>query len=61
MGVPVAAGAGRAYELYREFRTQRKALNVLSVLRRTVEQESSYARPAPAALRGISHAKTFVG
>ena len=42
---------GGAYELYREFRTQRKALNVLSVLRRTVEQESSYgppgSRPAP--------------
>ncbi len=27
-------------KFYREFRTQRKALNVLSVLRRTVEQET---------------------
>ncbi|MDY4863077.1 MAG: hypothetical protein SO151_02350, partial [Collinsella sp.] len=33
-------GPGAASEIYREFRTQRKALNVLSVLRRTVEQQT---------------------
>ena len=45
-----------AYEVYREFRTQRKALNVLSVLRRTVEQETSYA-----ALPGASKRATPLG
>ena len=42
---------GGAYELYREFRTSRRALNVLSVRAGLPEQESSYAppgaRPAP--------------
>ncbi|WP_222847478.1 MULTISPECIES: hypothetical protein, partial [Collinsella] len=32
----------------------RKALNVLSVLRRTVEQESSYAPPGSRGSRGVS-------
>ena len=35
--------AGSAGKVYREFRTNRRPLNVLSVLRRTVEQETSYA------------------
>ena len=44
--VPGAARAPTAaYELYREFRTQRRPLNVAFVLRRTVEQETLY--PAP--------------
>ncbi len=44
--VPGAARApAAAYELYREFRTQRRPLNVAFVLRRTVEQETLY--PAP--------------
>ena len=43
---------GGTYELYREFRTQRKALNVLSVLRRTVEQESSYVPPGSRSAQG---------
>ena len=38
-----AGGAG--YKVYREFRTQRRPLNVAFVLRRTVEQETLY--PAP--------------
>ena len=55
MGVPrERREPGGAYELYREFRTQRKALNVLSVLRRTVEQESSYAPPGSRRSRGAS-------
>jgi len=42
--VPDAARApAAAYELYREFRTNRRPLNVASVVSRTVEQESSYA------------------
>ena len=36
---------GGAYELYREFRTSRRALNVLSVRAGLPEQESSYAPP----------------
>ena len=40
---PPTGGAG--YKLYREFRTQRRPLNVAFVLRRTVEQETLY--PAP--------------
>ena len=58
--VPGAARApAAAYELYREFRTQRKALNVLSVLRRTVEQESSYAPPGSRRSRGHLSCKNF--
>ena len=36
---------GAGYKVYREFRTQRRPLNVAFVLRRTVEQETLY--PAP--------------
>ena len=36
---------GRIYKVYREFRTQRRPLNVAFILRRTVEQETLY--PAP--------------
>ncbi len=58
-----SSGAGRTpaaiYELYREFRTQRKALNVLSVLRRTAEQESSYAPPGSRDSRGHLSCKNF--
>ena len=36
-----------AYELYREFRTNRRPLNVASVVSRTVEQESSYKAAGP--------------
>ena len=44
--VPGAARAPTAaYELYREFRTNRRPLNVASVVSRTVEQETLY--PAP--------------
>ena len=32
-------GPGAASEIYREFRTSRRALNVLSVVSRTVEQQ----------------------
>ena len=39
--VPGAARApAAAYELYREFRTNRRPLNVASVVSRTVEQET---------------------
>ena len=46
--VPGAARApAAAYELYREFRTNRRPLNVASVVSRTVEQESSYGAAGP--------------
>ena len=46
--VPGAARAPTAaYELYREFRTNRRPLNVASVVSRTVEQESSYGAAGP--------------
>ena len=38
-------GRGAGYKVCREFRTQRRPLNVAFVLRRTVEQETLY--PAP--------------
>ena len=40
-----ASVQAEAYKVYREFRTQRRPLNVAFVLRRTVEQETLY--PAP--------------
>ena len=51
--VPDAARApAAAYELYREFRTNRRPLNVASVVSRTVEQETSSV-PAPRETGGI--------
>ena len=51
--VPGAARApAAAYELYREFRTNRRPLNVASVVSRTVEQETSSV-PAPRETGGI--------
>ena len=47
------------YKVYREFRTSRRALNVLSVLRRTVEQESSYAPPGSRGPQGHLSCKNF--
>ncbi|WP_204987315.1 hypothetical protein, partial [Collinsella aerofaciens] len=41
--------------------TQRKALNVLSVLRRTVEQESSYAPPGSRGSQGHLSCKNCRG
>ena len=42
---PFAIPGGAAGKVYREFRTNRRPLNVASVVSRTVEQESSYAPP----------------
>ena len=51
--VPGAARAPTAaYELYREFRTNRRPLNVASVVSRTVEQESSYVPPGSRSAQG---------
>ena len=43
---------GAGYKVYREFRTQRRPLNVAFVLRRTVEQETLYPAP-PAGDRAV--------
>ena len=44
---PALTGPAAVYELYREFRTNRRPLNVASVVSRTVEQESSYTAAGP--------------
>ena len=44
---PALTGPAAPYELYREFRTTRRPLNVASVVSRTVEQESSYGAAGP--------------
>ena len=55
--VPGAARAPTAaYELYREFRTNRRPLNVASVVSRTVERESSYTAAGP--VRAGDHTRT---
>ena len=57
-----ASVRAEAYKVHREFRTQRRPLNVASVLRRTVRagDVAPYARPGPPGSRQLDdRCKTF--